>query len=143
MSKTSDDRPLFSYTIGGVKIEMPVRPYPSQVSMMDKVNIWVKYLRKHILYLFKFLLGYSWLSKTAKLSFGKSYRVWKNIGFIVFGFSMAESRKRFVTISFEIFINRDVLTSFFSNLYITTLLCTEVVDEVVLDDTIIIRCFNL
>lgn len=38
MSNTkSDDRPLFTYTIGGVKIEMPVRPYPSQVSMMDKV----------------------------------------------------------------------------------------------------------
>lgn len=34
----SDVRPLFTYTIGGVKIEMPVRPYPSQVSMMDKVN---------------------------------------------------------------------------------------------------------
>ncbi|KAF0770843.1 Uncharacterized protein FWK35_00008815 [Aphis craccivora] len=33
----SDVRPLFTYTIGGVKIEMPVRPYPSQVSMMDKV----------------------------------------------------------------------------------------------------------
>ncbi|XP_060833332.1 Fanconi anemia group J protein homolog isoform X1 [Rhopalosiphum padi] len=33
----SDVQPLFTYTIGGVKIEMPVRPYPSQVSMMDKV----------------------------------------------------------------------------------------------------------
>ncbi|XP_025422796.1 Fanconi anemia group J protein homolog isoform X2 [Sipha flava] len=29
--------PLYTYTIGGVKIEMPVKPYPSQVSMMDKV----------------------------------------------------------------------------------------------------------
>lgn len=31
-------QPLFTYTIGGVKIEMPVKPYPSQVSMMDKVT---------------------------------------------------------------------------------------------------------
>lgn len=36
----SNERPQsFTYTIGGVKIEMPVKPYPSQVSMMDKVII--------------------------------------------------------------------------------------------------------
>jgi len=32
-------QPSYMYTIGGVKIEMPVKPYPSQISMMDKVNI--------------------------------------------------------------------------------------------------------
>uniref|UniRef100_A0A2H8TS50 DNA 5'-3' helicase n=1 Tax=Melanaphis sacchari TaxID=742174 RepID=A0A2H8TS50_9HEMI len=38
MSNTgSNVQPVFTYTIGGVRIEMPVKPYPSQVSMMDKV----------------------------------------------------------------------------------------------------------
>lgn len=32
-------RPLCTLTIGGVKIDMPVKPYPSQVAMMDKVCI--------------------------------------------------------------------------------------------------------
>lgn len=36
-SKSIVTSPLYTYTIGGVKIEMPVKPYPSQVSMMDKV----------------------------------------------------------------------------------------------------------
>lgn len=30
-------RPSCTLTIGGVKIDMPVKPYPSQVAMMDKV----------------------------------------------------------------------------------------------------------
>lgn len=38
-SKSTVPPQLFTYTIGGVKIEMPVKPYPSQVSMMDKVII--------------------------------------------------------------------------------------------------------
>lgn len=33
-------QPSYTYTIGGVKIEMPVKPYPSQISMMDKVLCW-------------------------------------------------------------------------------------------------------
>ncbi|XP_050544910.1 Fanconi anemia group J protein homolog isoform X2 [Daktulosphaira vitifoliae] len=33
----STQNPSYVYTIGGVKVDMPVKPYPSQVSMMDKV----------------------------------------------------------------------------------------------------------
>lgn len=32
-------KPGVSYTIGGVKVDFPVKAYPSQISMMDKVCI--------------------------------------------------------------------------------------------------------
>lgn len=32
-------KPAVKYTIGGVKVEFPVKAYPSQISMMDKVCI--------------------------------------------------------------------------------------------------------
>lgn len=28
----------YKYTIGGVPVKMPVKPYPSQVSIVDKVS---------------------------------------------------------------------------------------------------------
>lgn len=55
MSNTkSNDRPSFTYTIGGVKIQMPVKPYPSQVSMMDKVAIILTMSKQKILLSIKF-----------------------------------------------------------------------------------------
>lgn len=36
-------RPSSTLTIGGVKIDMPVKPYPSQVAMMDKVPTFNSY----------------------------------------------------------------------------------------------------
>ena len=41
-------KPGVSYTIGGVKVEFPVKAYPSQVSMMDKVCKFIVMYNSHL-----------------------------------------------------------------------------------------------
>lgn len=36
-----EPKPGVTYIIGGVKVEFPVKAYPSQISMMDKVNLFI------------------------------------------------------------------------------------------------------
>ena len=39
MAEGTSVNPNFDYTIGGVKVLFPVKPYPSQMAMMAKVII--------------------------------------------------------------------------------------------------------
>ena len=52
MATASTDHVL---TIGGVKVHFPVKPYPSQLSMMDKVTIAKFTMMDRIMYLDLFL----------------------------------------------------------------------------------------